>query len=219
MVWTELNATAGGAQLESLLSSFLETAIPFALGFSMLPENRKPYSLSCCLFSFGRDPRVPCCTEVLLCSRESAKRGDAEWYCRGAQGQSFLSHTRQTLIALILHLYPAEAAVTCPDRDPELEIWNPGHNKENRVEIHSGRKLLLSSSATVHSIHITDGGKTCCWQGWVTSALHWECLNYCGSCWESFLLLAGKWVATGQTQLYLSTGLGGSWGAEILWPL
>ncbi|XP_008638292.1 PREDICTED: cell migration-inducing and hyaluronan-binding protein isoform X1 [Corvus brachyrhynchos] len=53
----------------------------------------------------------------------------------------------------------AEAAVTCPDRDPELEIWNPGHNKENRVEIRSGRKLLLSSSATVHSIHITDGGK------------------------------------------------------------
>ncbi|XP_030136868.3 cell migration-inducing and hyaluronan-binding protein isoform X3 [Taeniopygia guttata] len=52
-----------------------------------------------------------------------------------------------------------EAAVTCPDREPELEIWNPGHNEENRVEIRSGRKLLLSSSATVHSIHITDGGK------------------------------------------------------------
>ncbi|KAF2977706.1 hypothetical protein EK904_007674 [Melospiza melodia maxima] len=52
-----------------------------------------------------------------------------------------------------------EAAVTCPDREPELEVWNPGHNEENRVEIRNGRKVLLSSSATVHSIHITDGGK------------------------------------------------------------
>uniref|UniRef100_A0A8C3VKB0 hyaluronoglucosaminidase n=1 Tax=Catharus ustulatus TaxID=91951 RepID=A0A8C3VKB0_CATUS len=75
------------------------------------------------------------------------------------KGHSFLSHTRQTLTVLPLHLCPAAAAVTCPDRDPELEIWNPGHNEENRVEIRSGRKLLLSSSATVHSIHITDGGK------------------------------------------------------------
>uniref|UniRef100_A0A669PCX9 hyaluronoglucosaminidase n=1 Tax=Phasianus colchicus TaxID=9054 RepID=A0A669PCX9_PHACC len=57
------------------------------------------------------------------------------------------------------HFYPAEAAVACPDKDPELEIWNPGHNQENRVEIRNGRKLLLSSSATVHSIHIMDGGK------------------------------------------------------------
>lgn len=182
----------------------------------MLPENRKPYSLSCCLFSFGRDPHVPFCTEVLLCSRESAKRGDAEWHCKDTQVQSFLSHTKQTLIVFTPHPCPGEAAVTCPDRDPELEIWNPGHNKENRVEIRSGRKLLLSSSATVHSIHITDGGKTCCWQGWGESALHWDCLNHCGSCWESFLLLAEKWVATGQTQLYLSPRLGGSWAAEIL---
>ncbi|KFP87173.1 Protein KIAA1199, partial [Apaloderma vittatum] len=54
---------------------------------------------------------------------------------------------------------PAEAGVACPDKDPELESWNPGHNEENHIEIRNGRKLLLSSSATVHSIHITDGGK------------------------------------------------------------
>lgn len=53
----------------------------------------------------------------------------------------------------------AEAAVACPDKDPELEIWNPGHNQGNHIEIRNGRKLLLSSSATVHSIHIMDGGK------------------------------------------------------------
>lgn len=64
-----------------------------------------------------------------------------------------------------LHFYSAEAAVICPDKDPELQNWNPGHNEENRIEIRNGRKLLLSSSGTVHSIHIADGGKTCCLQG------------------------------------------------------
>uniref|UniRef100_A0A8D0H416 hyaluronoglucosaminidase n=1 Tax=Sphenodon punctatus TaxID=8508 RepID=A0A8D0H416_SPHPU len=51
------------------------------------------------------------------------------------------------------------AASACPDQDPELEPWNPGHNKDHRVEIGTGRKLLLSSSATVHSVNITAGGK------------------------------------------------------------
>uniref|UniRef100_A0A8B9TUG3 hyaluronoglucosaminidase n=1 Tax=Anas platyrhynchos TaxID=8839 RepID=A0A8B9TUG3_ANAPL len=45
-----------------------------------------------------------------------------------------------------LHFYSAEAAVICPDKDPELQNWNPG----------SFFSLLL---ATVHSIHIADGGK------------------------------------------------------------
>lgn len=148
------------------------------------------------------------------CVPGSQPRGDAEWNCKDAQVQSFLPHSKQTLIVLTLHLCPAEAAATCPDRDPGLEIWNPGHNEENRVEIRSGRKLLLSSSATVHSIHITDGGKTCCWQGWVQPALLWDSLNHCGSCWEWFLLRS-YWAA-GQTQLYLSTRLGGSRGAETL---
>uniref|UniRef100_A0A8C3XJ53 hyaluronoglucosaminidase n=1 Tax=Chelydra serpentina TaxID=8475 RepID=A0A8C3XJ53_CHESE len=53
----------------------------------------------------------------------------------------------------------AEAASACPDQDPELEPWNAGHDEDQHIEISKGRKLLLSSSATVHSIHITDGGK------------------------------------------------------------
>lgn len=168
----------------------------------MLPENGKPYRLSCCLFSFRHDPHVFCCTEIPLCSRESAKGGGyQEWYCKDAQIWSFLSCTKQTVIVFALHLYPAEAAVACPDKDPELENWNPGHNKEKHIEIHNGRKLLLSSSATVHSIHITDGGKTCWWQGWVKCAFHCGYLNHPVSRWESFLLLAENWVATGQTQL------------------
>ena len=51
------------------------------------------------------------------------------------------------------------AASECPDRDPKLQPWSPGHNQDHRVHIGRGRTLLLTSSATVHSIHITDGGK------------------------------------------------------------
>ncbi|XP_059808562.1 cell migration-inducing and hyaluronan-binding protein [Hypanus sabinus] len=47
----------------------------------------------------------------------------------------------------------------CPDQDPDLKLWNPGHNKEHRVSIGRNQKLLLSSSVTVHSVHIFDGGK------------------------------------------------------------
>uniref|UniRef100_A0A674K329 hyaluronoglucosaminidase n=1 Tax=Terrapene triunguis TaxID=2587831 RepID=A0A674K329_9SAUR len=53
----------------------------------------------------------------------------------------------------------SEADSTCPDQDPELGPWNAGHDEDQHIEISKGRKLLLSSSATVHSIHITDGGK------------------------------------------------------------
>lgn len=130
-----------------------------------------------------------------------SKGGNWEWYFKDFQIWSFLSCTEQTVIVFTLHLHPAEAAVACPDKDPELEIWNPGHNEENHIEIRNGRKLLLSSSATVHSIHITDGGKTCWWQGWVKCAFHCGYLNHSVSCWESFPLLAENWVATGQTQL------------------
>lgn len=47
----------------------------------------------------------------------------------------------------------------CPDQSPELQPWNPGHDRDQHVYIGQGRALLLTSSATVHSIHISDGGK------------------------------------------------------------
>uniref|UniRef100_A0A671TS54 Cell migration inducing hyaluronidase 1 n=1 Tax=Sparus aurata TaxID=8175 RepID=A0A671TS54_SPAAU len=47
----------------------------------------------------------------------------------------------------------------CPDKEPGLQPWMPGHNKDHRVEIGYGRKVLLTSSATVHSIEIHSGGK------------------------------------------------------------
>ncbi|XP_077774996.1 cell migration-inducing and hyaluronan-binding protein isoform X1 [Podarcis muralis] len=65
------------------------------------------------------------------------------------------------LVALVFMLPAVQmgAASSCPDLDPELELWNPGHDEDNQVNISEGRKLLLSSSATVHSINITNGGK------------------------------------------------------------
>ncbi|XP_060035573.1 cell migration-inducing and hyaluronan-binding protein isoform X3 [Erinaceus europaeus] len=46
----------------------------------------------------------------------------------------------------------------CPDQSPELQPWSPGHDPQLRVHIR-GSALLLTSSATVHSIHISAGGK------------------------------------------------------------
>ncbi|XP_025774475.1 cell migration-inducing and hyaluronan-binding protein [Puma concolor] len=52
-----------------------------------------------------------------------------------------------------------EVAAECPDQSPELQPWSPGHDPGHRVHIGRGRTLLLTSSATVNSIHISEGGK------------------------------------------------------------
>lgn len=49
--------------------------------------------------------------------------------------------------------------VVCPDKEPGLQPWIPGHSEEHRVTISYGRKVLLTTSATVHSIEILNGGK------------------------------------------------------------
>lgn len=51
------------------------------------------------------------------------------------------------------------AAAECPDQNPELQPWTPGHDRNHQVHIGQGRSLLLTSSATVHSITISQGGK------------------------------------------------------------
>uniref|UniRef100_A0A8C2JJR7 Cell migration inducing hyaluronidase 1 n=1 Tax=Cyprinus carpio TaxID=7962 RepID=A0A8C2JJR7_CYPCA len=51
------------------------------------------------------------------------------------------------------------ASQVCPDRLPGLQPWTPGHNEAHRVTIGYGRKVVLTSSATVHSIEILNGGK------------------------------------------------------------
>lgn len=50
-------------------------------------------------------------------------------------------------------------AAECPDQSPELQPWSPGHDPGHRVHIGRGRTLLLTSSATVNSIHVSEGGK------------------------------------------------------------
>ncbi|XP_074522992.1 cell migration-inducing and hyaluronan-binding protein isoform X1 [Halichoeres trimaculatus] len=47
----------------------------------------------------------------------------------------------------------------CPDKEPGLQPWMPGHSEDHRVTIGYGRKVLLTASATLHSIVIHDGGK------------------------------------------------------------
>uniref|UniRef100_A0A8C9TLN6 Cell migration inducing hyaluronidase 1 n=1 Tax=Scleropages formosus TaxID=113540 RepID=A0A8C9TLN6_SCLFO len=50
-------------------------------------------------------------------------------------------------------------AMFCPDEEPDLQPWTPGHNKTHRITIGYSQKLALTSSATVHSIEILNGGK------------------------------------------------------------
>ncbi|XP_074151347.1 cell migration-inducing and hyaluronan-binding protein [Sminthopsis crassicaudata] len=59
---------------------------------------------------------------------------------------------------LISAVFPG-ALAECPDHSPDLIPWFPGHDEDHHVHIGEGRRLLLIASATVHSIHITDGGK------------------------------------------------------------
>lgn len=57
--------------------------------------------------------------------------------------------------ALLLPLIQSE----CPDKEPGLQPWMPGHSEDHRVTIGYGRKVLLTASATLHSIVILNGGK------------------------------------------------------------
>ncbi|RVE74997.1 hypothetical protein OJAV_G00027660 [Oryzias javanicus] len=59
---------------------------------------------------------------------------------------------------LLVVLLPSICSV-CPDREPGLQPWLPGHSEEHHVTIGSGQNVLLTASATVHSIQILNGGK------------------------------------------------------------
>uniref|UniRef100_A0A8C6T4R3 Cell migration inducing hyaluronidase 1 n=1 Tax=Neogobius melanostomus TaxID=47308 RepID=A0A8C6T4R3_9GOBI len=51
------------------------------------------------------------------------------------------------------------ASNSCPDKEPGLQTWLPGHSEDHRVTIGRGQKVLLRASATVHSLEIQSGGK------------------------------------------------------------
>uniref|UniRef100_A0A3Q2D5T4 Cell migration inducing hyaluronidase 1 n=1 Tax=Cyprinodon variegatus TaxID=28743 RepID=A0A3Q2D5T4_CYPVA len=59
------------------------------------------------------------------------------------------------LIQLMLFSFPP----VCPDKELGLHLWMPGHSEDHRVTIGYGQKILLTTSATVHSIEILNGGK------------------------------------------------------------
>lgn len=50
-------------------------------------------------------------------------------------------------------------AENCPDHDPSLSGWNPGHQPEKAVIIKRGHLFRLEASATFHSLTIQSGGK------------------------------------------------------------
>jgi len=50
------------------------------------------------------------------------------------------------------------SSVVCPDKEPGLQSWVPGHSEDHRVTIGYGQNVLLTTSATVHSIEILNGG-------------------------------------------------------------
>uniref|UniRef100_A0A8C4T0Z0 hyaluronoglucosaminidase n=1 Tax=Erpetoichthys calabaricus TaxID=27687 RepID=A0A8C4T0Z0_ERPCA len=66
--------------------------------------------------------------------------------------------TMRVLILLLVVFLPL-AVVGCPEKDLNLQSWNPGDDDNHRVTIGHGRKFLLTSSASVHSITIINGGK------------------------------------------------------------
>uniref|UniRef100_W5N565 hyaluronoglucosaminidase n=1 Tax=Lepisosteus oculatus TaxID=7918 RepID=W5N565_LEPOC len=72
---------------------------------------------------------------------------------------SFYPEAVQTISYYSLLCMTLNCLAACPHEDTELQMWNPGHNEAHHVFIGNGRQLLLSSSATVHSIRISDGGK------------------------------------------------------------
>uniref|UniRef100_A0A8C5EIZ0 hyaluronoglucosaminidase n=1 Tax=Gouania willdenowi TaxID=441366 RepID=A0A8C5EIZ0_GOUWI len=62
------------------------------------------------------------------------------------------------VVFLAALLLPSLQAV-CPDEEPGLQPWMPGHSEDQRVTIGYGRKVLLNTSVNVHSIEILNGGK------------------------------------------------------------
>ncbi|XP_067377466.1 cell surface hyaluronidase isoform X1 [Channa argus] len=47
----------------------------------------------------------------------------------------------------------------CPDHNPSLSIWNPGHTPEKDVVVARGKLFRLESSATFRSLTIQSGGR------------------------------------------------------------
>lgn len=51
------------------------------------------------------------------------------------------------------------SAENCPDHNPSLRSWNPGHQPKEAVVVKRGQLFKLESSATLLSLTIQSGGK------------------------------------------------------------
>ncbi|XP_035659371.1 cell surface hyaluronidase-like [Branchiostoma floridae] len=60
---------------------------------------------------------------------------------------------------LLVTVYASPQRTGCPDVDPALVRWNPGHDPSRREVIGQGQVYLLESSATFYSLEVKDGGK------------------------------------------------------------
>ncbi|KAG8516428.1 Cell migration-inducing and hyaluronan-binding protein [Galemys pyrenaicus] len=106
----------------------------------------------------GGPPRVRCCWPAVCCwpvlRLPVSLCGSVRSWLRAGPGRGRLAGSRPGR--------PREsrpvAATECPDQRPELQPWSPGHRPDQPVHIGRGQALLLGSSATVHSIHISQGG-------------------------------------------------------------
>lgn len=50
-------------------------------------------------------------------------------------------------------------AENCPDHNPSLSGWNPGHQPEKAYVVRRGHLLRLDASATLQSLTIQSGGE------------------------------------------------------------
>lgn len=71
-----------------------------------------------------------------------------------SEASDLISRLHTSSSQLMLFSFPP----VCPDKELGLHLWMPGHSEDHRVTIGYGQKILLTTSATVHSIEILNGG-------------------------------------------------------------
>ncbi|XP_029916596.1 cell surface hyaluronidase [Myripristis murdjan] len=86
---------------------------------------------------------------------QSLRRRRNTFICFGVSlGAFFLS------LILILSLTDGDVLdENCPDHNPTLSSWNPGHQPERAMVVHRGSYLRLDGSATFRSLTIQSGGR------------------------------------------------------------
>lgn len=69
-----------------------------------------------------------------------------------------MSHKLPIFLTTCFHFPFHYIAENCPDQNPRLTNWNPGHDREKKVVLKQGDLFRLTMDATVHSIVIQEGG-------------------------------------------------------------